>query len=416
MMDVNFANYWRLRADFPAFSSASSSLVIYFDSAASTFKPKQVIDELNNYYVNYSVNLHRGLYNLAEDATAKYEEARAKIAEFIGANTNEIVFNSGATEGINFVASTWAESNLYQDDEIIISELEHHSNLLPWQVLAKKKNLKLKYLKLDKFGNYDLKDLKNILSEKTKLIALSLCSNVLGVKTSVPEITKIAKKYNKNIKVLIDAAQAVPYMEINTKELNCDFLVFSGHKMFGPTGIGVLYISEKLHKKLEPYKYGGGMVFDVSINSEDSSSKTSWIEAPNKYEAGTPPIAQALGLASAVDYYKKNIDFVELEKYLASLCELVINKLKNIPGLKILGDLDKVSKEGHIITFTWDKHHSHDLAEYLNKYNICVRAGHHCAKLLHDKFGLKSSVRVSFHVYNTLADVNTFIESIERLA
>lgn len=394
------------RKDFPILEN---SKLVYLDNAATSLKPNLMLEAVRAYDTSYTANLHRGLYQQAELVTSKYEQVRTLVANFIGAQVAEIVFTSGATAGINFIATSWGESNLKSGDELIVTELEHHANFLPWLELAKRKQVNLKIVPVDPItGELDLVNFKNLLNNKTKLIAVSLSSNVLGVPTSAPELIKIAKNYNPEIKILVDAAQTISHAKINIQELNCDFLVFSGHKIFAPTGVGVLFIRAEIGEKLEPYQYGGGMVFDLNY------SNASWLKAPYKFEAGTPPIAQVLGLGAALEYLQ-NLKFSNLQAHLANLCTVLTNNLTEISGIKILGDLEKINASGHIVSFSSDKYHAHDIAAYLDRFGICVRAGNHCAKLLHQRLGVESSVRVSLHGYNNLREINYFIESLRQL-
>jgi cysteine desulfurase/selenocysteine lyase len=425
------------RKDFPILADLKTNTsfpnhkLVYLDSAATSLKPNVMLAAVYAYDTSYTANLHRGLYQQAELVTSKYEHVRTQVADFIGAQTSEIVFTAGATAGINFVATSWGESNLQPGDELIVTELEHHANFLPWLELAKRKQFILKIVSIDPVtGELDLENFKKLLTAKTKLIAVSLSSNVLGVPTSAPELIKLAKSYNPEIKILVDAAQIISHARVNTQELNCDFLVFSGHKIFAPTGVGVLFIRAEIGEQLEPYQYGGGMVFDLNYSS------ASWLKAPYKFEAGTPPIAQVLGLGAALEYLQavlnvdvthsiapfdklrvpsQSFDFSKLQAHLANLCTVLINNLAEVPGIKILGDLDKIKTSGHIVSFSSDKYHAHDIAAYLDRFGICVRAGNHCAKLLHLRLGVESSVRVSLHGYNNLREIDYLVESLRQL-
>ncbi|HLB94221.1 MAG TPA: aminotransferase class V-fold PLP-dependent enzyme [Candidatus Babeliales bacterium] len=403
------------RKDFPILvnlkinTSLPNHKLVYLDSAATSLKPNVMLAAVQAYDTIYTANLHRGLYQQAELVTSKYEFVRAQVANFIGAQVSEIIFTAGTTAGINFVATSWGESNLKPGDELIVTELEHHANFLPWLELAKRKQVSLKIVPIDPVtGELDLENFRKLLSRKTKLIAVSLSSNVLGVPTSAPELIKLAKSYNPEIKILVDAAQTISHAKINVQELDCDFLVFSGHKIFAPTGVGVLFMRAEIGEKLEPYQYGGGMVFDLNYNN------ASWLKAPYKFEAGTPPIAQVIGLGAALEYLN-NLNFGKLQAHLANLCTVLINNLAEIPGIKILGDPEKIKTSGHIVSFSSDKYHAHDIAAFLDRFGICVRAGNHCAKLLHQRLGVESSVRVSLHGYNNLREINYFIESLRQL-
>ena len=391
------------RQDFPIFSSGKYKKT-YLDSAATTHKPKRVIDKVSDFYSHHNANVHRGIYDPAEQASAMYEEARDKIAKFINADPSEIVFTSGATEGVNFVADSWGRKNLSKGDEIIVSEAEHHANLLPWQRLASETGAVLKHIPLD--STFTL-DWSGLISQKTKMVAVTTSSNVLGpVWSSESDIARfIAKAHEVGAAVLLDAAQTVPHTRVDVKKLNPDFMVFSGHKMLAPTGVGVLYINK--HLEVEPYQVGGSMVHSAGrINS-------TWKNPPHKFEAGTPPIAQAIALGEAVDYLEQ-VDFDALKKHESGLCELLIKGLEKYNNVKLLGNIERIKSEGHLVSFSIDNVHAHDLTAYLNSCGILVRAGHHCTQPLHDLLNIESSVRVSFYLYNTQDDVQEFLTAFEK--
>jgi len=398
----------KLRKDFPILQTKiNDKPLVYLDNAATSQKPQVVIDAITDFYTKYNFNIHRGIYSYAEYATTLFEDVRKKVAAFINSDPEEIVFTSGTTGGINFVALAWADKNIKKGDEIIISQMEHHSNLVPWQELAKKNGAILKVIPVKADYQLDLNIYEELLSTNTKLVAVTHVSNALGTQNDIEFITKKAHQYGA--KVLIDAAQSVAHQKIDVKKINCDFLVFSGHKMLGPTGIGVLYIKKDLHALIEPYQFGGGMVFQAGFDN------ASWLQAPHKFEAGTPPIAQAIGLGSAIDYIKTNIDFDYLKTYEASLCSKLIDELALLKQVKILGNIDQLKHSGHIVSFVIDGMHPHDIAAYLDMHGICVRAGHHCAQPLHIALGIDSSVRVSFYAYNTLEETVYLICKIKDL-
>lgn len=392
--------------DFPIFNQKEKK-IIYFDNASTSQKPKQVIDAISNFYSNQYANVNRGIYKLSENSTDLYNKARQEIADFIGAKFNEVIFTSGTTESINFVASTWAQDNLKEGDEIILTELEHHSNILPWMALAKQKKLIIKYVPVKSNGELDYQEYLKLLSNKTKLVSFLHVSNAIGTQVDAEFIIKHAKNFGA--KTLIDVAQSIGHQEINVKILNPDFLVFSGHKILGPTGIGILYIAESIQDQVRPYQFGGSMVFEIKEND------ATWQKAPGKYEAGTPPIAQAIGLAQAVKYIRNNINFDELKKHEANLCMQLINGLEKFNKIKILGPIEELKKSGHIVSFNIEGFHAHDIAAYLDQFNICVRAGNHCAQPLFRKLKLESSVRISFYFYNTQEEVNILLDSIKKL-
>ncbi len=391
------------KKDFPFFFHNN---LTYCDNAATTQKPQAVIDAITNFYSINNAPVHRGIYAHAERATEQYEQARAAVAQFINAKNNEIIFTNGTTESINLAAQAWTTYNLKAGDEIIITELEHHANILPWQQLAQSHGIILRWIPIDTHGNLDFKKYITLLNSKTKLVALTHSSNIFGIPIEVKKYIREARKVGA--RVLIDAAQTAPRQTINVQELDCDFLVFSGHKMLGPTGIGVLYCKQEVHHELQPYKRGGGMVYSVSQET------ATWRAMPHMLEAGTPPIASAIALGAAINYLK-TIDFTALKKHEAQLCEQLIDGLAQFPQVKILGDIPEIKKSGHMVSFVVDTIHAHDVAAYLDKHNICVRAGNHCAQPLCTKLGIDSSVRISFYLYNNSKDVERIIEVLRQL-
>ncbi len=394
-----------LKKDFPIFSHHKK--LIYFDNAATTQKPQQVIDTISDFYAYHNAPVNRGMYQLAEEATQLYEDSRATVAQFIGAKSEEIVFTSGATESINFIASTWGEKHITAGDEIVITELEHHSNLLPWQQLALKKGASLKYIPVTREGMLDLSNLDRIITKKTKIVSFLDVSNAIGTHVDVSALVTAARSVGA--KILIDACQSVPHQKISVQKYDCDFLAFSGHKLLGPTGIGVLYIKKDIQPEVPPYQFGGGMVFDVG------QTQSRWLEPPQCYEAGTPPVAQAIGLASAIRYLTEQVDFVELKKHEAALCKRLIEGLQAIPDIRILGPIEQLKKEGHLVSFTHKKHHFHDVGAFLDQHGICVRTGHYCAQPLARKLGIDGSIRASFYLYNSPEGVDRLLEVLESL-
>jgi cysteine desulfurase/selenocysteine lyase len=398
-----------LRSDFPIFSKkVHNQNLIYFDNASTTQKPQQVLQALTNFYSSHNANIHRGIYALAEEATGLYEDARGLVARFIGAtHAQEIVFTSGTTQGINMVAQSWARHQLQPGDEILISEMEHHANLLPWQQLAHEKQLVLKFIPVLPDGTLDYAALEWLLTERTKLVSVVHVSHIIGTTNDIEFIIK--KAHAVGACVLIDAAQSVPHMNINVHKLGCDFLVFSGHKMFGPTGIGILYVKKELHEAMRPYQYGGGMVFDATYQH------ARFQPMPQKLEAGTPAIAQAVGLGAAIRYIQNTINFDELKKHEAALCSRIIDALAEMPKIRLLGPLFQLKKQGHMVSFVVDGVHAHDVAAYLDQFGICVRAGHHCAQSFAKKLNIDASIRVSFYAYNTQEEIETFIHVLQKL-
>jgi cysteine desulfurase/selenocysteine lyase len=346
---------------------------------------------------------------LAENTTQQYELTREKVAQFINAKqSSEIIFVAGATAGINFVASTWGQMHIQKDDEIILTELEHHSNLVPWQQLALKKEAKLKFIPVTQDGYVDVSDLDSIITKKTKLVAINHVSNALGTHVAVEPIIKAARAVGAQ--VLLDSCQAVPHMRVDVQKLDCDFLVFSGHKMLAPTGVGVLYIKKEMQHEVPPYQFGGGMVLEAEY------THATWVQPPQKYEAGTPPIAQVIGLGAALDYLNEQVNFDELQKHEAQLCAQLIDGLQTIKGARILGPIEELKKSGHLVSFTIDGYHPHDIAAYLDRFGICVRAGHYCAQPLAKKLDIDSSVRISFYLYNSPDDVDAILQRLQSLA
>jgi cysteine desulfurase/selenocysteine lyase len=394
----------KVRSDFYFFKKHND--LIFFDNAATSQKPQCMIDALLYYYTNYNAPIKRSLYDLAEQATERFEQARTTIARFINAQPNEIIFTSGATESINFIAATWGVKNLKKGDEIVLTELEHHSNLIPWQECAKKTGTVLKFIPVGLDGLLDITNLDAIITKKTKLISFLDVSNVLGTHLPVDALVKRAQEVGA--KVFVDACQSVPHQKVDVKKYGCDFLAFSGHKMLGPTGIGLLYIKKEIQHEVPPYQFGGGMIFQADYQ------ETSFLKPPYCYEAGTPPIAQAIGLAAAVDYLN-NVDFAWLKQHEAALCSRLIEGLEKMPDIRILGPLDQLKKEGHLVSFVHKKYHFHDVAAYLNQKKICVRTGHYCAQPLASKLGIDGSIRASFYLYNTLEEVDRLLEALQEL-
>lgn len=398
----------KLRADFPILQQkVNGNQLIACDNASTTHKPQAVIDALVNFYTTTNANIYRGIHLFAEQATHAYEDARKKIADFISADSQEVIFTRGCTSGINFVVATWGQDNIKAGDEIIMTELEHHSNLLPWQRLAQQKGAVLKFIPIFPDGTVDLSNLNSLITNKTKMVSIIHVSNAVG--THVDVVAIIARARQVGAKILIDAAQSVAHQKINAHAIDCDFLVFSGHKILGPTGIGVLYIKKDLHKTLPPYEVGGGMVEDADC------FHASWAPAPQKFEAGTPPIAQAIGLGAAIDYLQSNINFDELKEYEAQLCVRLIEGLQTLKQIKILGPIEELKKQGHLVSFLVEGIHSHDVAAFLDSKGISVRAGHHCAQPFAKKLGYDASVRISFYFYNTFEEIDAIINALKEL-
>lgn len=401
-------NITKIRADFPIFKELTQKY-IYFDNAATTQKPQQVIDKISNFYAYHTANIFRSLYVKAEEATSLYEQARAQVAMFIGAHSDEVIFTSGTTEGINFIASTWGAEFISAGDEIVVSQMEHHANFLPWQQLAQKVGAILKIVPITPEGYFDMQRYQDILSSRTKIVAVTHVSNVLGTTNDVEKIIDLAHQIGA--KVLVDAAQSAPHKKLDVHEIDADFLVFSSHKMLGPTGIGCLFIKRELQDLVPPYQFGGGMVADVCCE------RSFWAPAPRKFEAGTPPIAQAIGFSAAINYLKENVPFSDLKQHESQLVVRAIEGLETIKGVHIVGPREQLKREGHLVSFFVDGMHAHDIAAFLDsdEITVAVRAGQHCAQPLHALLGLAATIRISFYCYNTLEEVDCFIDKMKKL-
>jgi len=399
-------NATKIKSDFPLFKRLiNGKSIVYLDSTASSLKPQQVIEAINEYYTRYSVNIFRGVYDLSEEATVNYEEVRVKVAKFIGGkNENEIVFVRNATEAINLVMDSWGRQNIKSGDEMVATVMEHHANFVTWQQLAQLKNAKIKYLDINEDGYLKLDELASFVTKKTKLFAVTYVSNVLGTINPLKKIILTVKKINPEIVVVIDGAQAVPHMKVDVSDLGCDFFAFSGHKMLGPTGIGILWGRYELLDKMVPYQFGGEMIKEVTLK------KTRFQSPPYKFEAGTPHIAGVIGLGAAIDYLEK-LDLKEVREHEKELVSYALQELGKDKDIKIYGPKNPEDKGG-IIAFTIRGVHPHDAAQILNNDNICIRSGHHCAMPLHIRLNLNASCRASFYVYNTKEDTDKLIEGI----
>jgi cysteine desulfurase/selenocysteine lyase len=398
----------KIREDFPIFKrKVHGKPLIYFDNAATTQKPIQVINAIKEYYESYNANIHRAIHTLSEEATQRYEEAREKVRKFINArSTKEIIFVRNATEAINLVMYAWGLNNLKESNEIISTVMEHHSNIVPWQFLRDKIGVKLKFIDINSQGFLKLDELENILSKNTKLITVTHASNVLGTINPIEAIGKIA--HNNGSLILVDGAQSVPHMPIDVKKLDCDFLVFSGHKMLGPMGIGVLYCKEEILENIQPFLYGGDMIKYVTLE------KAVWNDLPLKFEAGTSNVEGAIGLGAAIDYLNK-IGMEDIRKHEIELTKYAIDKLSSLPNLDIYGP-KKAEERGGVIAFNVRNVHSHDVAQILDEDGIAIRSGHHCAMPLHQKLGIESSARISFYLYNMKEEIDNFIEALGKIS
>lgn len=389
----------KYRQEFPILNDE----LIYFDSASTTQKPKSVINSITDFYKKLNANVHRGTYQIAENATLKYENSRKKIAKFINAQNNEIIFTKSTTESINLISYSLGFNFFKKNDEILITEMEHHSNIVPWQMISKKFNLILKYIPIDENGELNISDLSRLITNKTKLLSITHMSNVLGTINPINKILSYAKE--RNILTLIDAAQSISHIPIDVKKLNCDYLVFSGHKIMGPTGIGILYGKERLLNSMDPFLTGGHMI--ENVNMENSTYNSS----PFKFEAGTPNIAQAIGLGEAIDFYNK-YDFNDMHDYLDDLFVYLIKTLKSIPGIKLYS---YSKNSGPVISFTIKNLHAYDIAKLLDTSKICIRSGHHCAQPILNKFNLESINRISLYYYNTKLEIDLLNKSLLKV-
>lgn len=392
-----------IRSFFPIFRQKENEGLVYLDSAATSQKPQQVIDAMTRYYEEQNANAHRGAYRLAEKATAAYEQAREKVARFINARSvEEIIFVRNATEAINFVATGWAQKFVKAGDEILITEMEHHSNLVPWQMAAQRTDAKLRFIEFDEQGELCLNQLEERLSAKTKLVAITHISNALGTINPIKQIVRAAHQFGA--KVLVDGAQSVPHTRVDVADLDADFLAFSGHKMLGPMGIGVLYGKAELLQEMDPVNFGGEMISDVDYFS------STWNDLPWKFEAGTQNIGGAIGLAAAIDF----LDGVGMEWIEANdlrLTEYSLAQLADLRGMKIYGPKQE---HGAAISFSLDAIHPHDLATFLDSRNIAIRSGHHCAKLVMRRLKVPATARASFYLYNTTKDVDTLVQALHE--
>jgi cysteine desulfurase / selenocysteine lyase len=378
--------------------------MVYLDNAATTQKPISVIQALIDYYSNNNANVHRGLYTLAEEATAAYETSRARVAKFIGeVKPEEIVFTRNGTEAINLVAYSWGRKHIRPGDRIVVTEMEHHANLVPWIILARDTGAELKYIPITDDGYLDLTAIDDIITANTRLVAVTQMSNVLGTINPVSDIIELA--HARGALALIDGAQSVPHMPVNVRDLDADFLVFSSHKMLGPTGIGVLYGKEEILNEMEPFLYGGEMIREVFPDS------ATWNDLPWKFEAGTPNIADAIAFSPALDYLT-NLGMDNVRKHEIGLTAYALERLKEIDSIRVFGPTN-VEHRGGAISFVDRDIHPHDLATFLDGRGIAIRAGHHCAQVLMRRLGVVATSRASFYIYNSNQDVDDFIEALK---
>lgn len=394
-----------IRRDFPILQrQVGDQPLVYLDNAATSQKPTAVLQTLDDYYRRYNANVHRGVHTLSEEATQAYEDARVRIARFINApSAKQVIFTGGTTAGINLVAYTWGRANLGPGDEVLITEMEHHSNIVPWQILREQTGFTLRYVPITDDGLLDLAQLDHLLTERTKLFCFTHMSNVVGTVNPVQELVQAA--HAVGAKVLVDGAQSVPHLPVDVQALDVDFFVFSSHKMCGPTGLGVLYGKRELLEAMPPFMGGGDMIREVKL----SGSK--WNSLPYKFEAGTPAIAEVIGLGAAVDYLSA-IGMEAIHEHEQLLTRYAYAQLSNLEGLRILGP--GPTQRGGLIAFTFNDVHPHDLSALLDRHGVAIRAGHHCAQPVHDRYGIAASARASFYFYNTPAEIDQLVAGLAQ--
>jgi cysteine desulfurase/selenocysteine lyase len=399
-------NVSSIREDFPLLQQmVHGKPLVYFDSTATSQKPEVVIRAMDEYYRKYNANIHRGIYSIAEEATARHEEARKKIQKFINAKSwREIIFTRNTTEALNLVAYAWGRANIHEGDVIVSSLLEHHSNIVPWQLLAKEKGAQLKFIPVDEEGYLRLDQLDAILGDKTKLVAITMMSNVAGTITPLKRI--VEKAHAAGAITVVDGAQGVPHLQTDVRDLDCDFLAFSGHKMLGPF-VGVLYGKRALLEAMNPFLAGGDMIREVHL------TESRWNDLPYKFEAGTPAIAEAIGLGVAVDYLNA-LGMENVRAHEKQLAAYALDRLAEVPGLRIVGPTT-VQDRGGVVAFDLPGIHPHDVATILDGEGICVRAGHHCAMPLHENYNLAATTRASFYVYNVPEEVDKLVETLYKV-
>ena len=399
-----------IRKDFPILERTvrENKLLVYLDNASTTQKPNQVIDSINDFYRNHNANIHRAVYALAEEATELYENTRDKVANFINIkHREEVIFVRGTTEAINLVAYAWGRTHVKEGDIIVTTEYEHHSNIVPWQLLTQEKGAKLEYIGMDDNGELILDDLdKYLATGKVKLVTFSQMSNVLGTISDTETI--ISKCKAAGVLTMIDGAQAVPHMKVDVEKLGCDFFAFSGHKMLGPTGIGILWVRKSILETMSPFQGGGDMIREVH------KYETTWNDLPYKFEAGTPNIADVVGFGAAIDYLSK-IGMDNVRAHEIELTSYAIEKLSNVKGLHIFGTKD-ISKRGGVISFNFADVHPHDVAQIIDGEGIAIRSGHHCAQVLMERLNVAATSRVSFYIYNTKEEIDKLINSLNKVA
>lgn len=398
--DVN-----EIREDFPILKKkVHDKNLVYLDNAATTQKPTFVIDRVNKYYTTMNANIHRGVHALSQEATEAFESARIQIKQFINSiGKNQIIFTRGTTEAINLVASSYGRANIKEGDEIIISHMEHHSNIVPWQILCQEKNAKLRIIPINDNGELIYKEFEKLVNEKTKFISIVYVSNSLGTINPVKQIINYAHQFN--VPVLVDAAQAVNHIKVDVQDLDCDFLAFSGHKIYGPTGIGALYGKVELLEAMPPYQGGGDMISKVTFE------KTTYNELPHKFEAGTPDIAGAIGLGAAIEYVNK-VGIENIKEHENNLLKYASKKIFEVPGLRIIGN---AKEKTSVLSFVLENIHPHDIGTFLDFEGVAIRTGHHCTQPLMQRFNIPATSRASFAMYNTIEEVDVLVNGLKKI-
>jgi cysteine desulfurase/selenocysteine lyase len=409
MMQKGALNIKKIREDFPILKRnvSGGKPLVYLDNAATTQKPLAVINAIRDYYMNYNSNIHRAVHQLAEEATLEFEKTREKVAEFINArSTEEIVFTRNATEAINLVAYSWGRANVKNEDSIVITEIEHHSNIVPWQILTAEKGAKLHYVGIDDNGYLKRQEYMDYLdsSKKIKLVSVSHMSNVLGTIVPVNEMIKLA--HEKGIPVLVDGAQSVPHMQVDVQKMDCDFMAFSAHKMLGPTGVGILYVKKEILEKMPPFIGGGDMIKEVH------KYETRYNDLPYKFEGGTPNIADVIGFGAAIDYLN-NIGMDKVREHEVELTTYALDKISRVRGVTLYGPRNAKDRGG-VISFNIGDIHPHDLATIMNDHGVAIRSGHHCAQVLMERLDVAATSRASFYIYNTKEEVDIFVNALEE--
>ncbi|HEY7733495.1 MAG TPA: cysteine desulfurase [Nitrososphaera sp.] len=398
----------KIREDFPILKRKldGGKALIYLDNAATTQKPLSVINAIHDYYMNYNSNIHRAVHQLAEEATLAFEKTREKVAKFVNARSvEEIVFTRNATEAINLVAYSWGRANVGRDDRIVISEIEHHSNIVPWQILTGEKGAKLEYIGVDDDGYLKMNEYRAHLdSNRVKLVSVSHMSNVLGTIIPVEEIIRMS--HERGIPVLVDAAQSVPHMRVDVQQMDCDFMAFSAHKMLGPTGVGILYVKKEILEKMPPFMGGGDMIKEVH------KYETRYNDLPYRFEGGTPNIADVIGFAAAIEYLE-DIGMNRIRDHEIELTKYAIDRISGVKGVTLYGPRN-VTDRGGVVSFNIGDIHPHDLATIMNDHGVAIRSGHHCAQVLMERLDVAATSRASFYIYNTKEEIDTFIGALDE--